>query len=103
MLQCGVSFEPSLYFAWPRAKFSPVPMCSPAPADAAADSPAAPPTPPPAKPEKPGRPAKPPPLVTLEKDSSLYYASRVLVDCVVRPSDTRKVSGGLGPVEAAGA
>jgi len=40
---------------------------------------------------KPGRPAKPPPLVELAKDSSLYYASRVLIDGVVRPSDTRKV------------
>ncbi|XP_043229211.1 biotin-dependent 3-methylcrotonyl-coenzyme A carboxylase beta1 subunit-like [Amphibalanus amphitrite] len=93
MTMCGISFEPSFYFAWPRAKFSGVSLSAAAPApDEAAAAPPRPGKPPsPAdKPTKPGRPAKPPPLIQLPKDSSLYYASRVLIDGVIRPRDTRK-------------
>ena len=104
-LQCGVSFEPSFYFAWPRAKFSGVPLSASAnPSDAErppppaekASSPAGKASPPPGKPD---RPPKPPPLIQLPRDSSLFYASRVLIDGVIRPSQTRKVGvegGGAG-------
>ena len=60
--QCGISFEPSFYFAWPRAKFSGVPLSAVSPSAEAVEAPPARPEKPSApseKPAKPGRPAKP--------------------------------------------
>ncbi|XP_037071384.1 methylcrotonoyl-CoA carboxylase beta chain, mitochondrial-like [Pollicipes pollicipes] len=89
LTMCGIAFEPNFYFAWPRAKFSGPAMTAGAEPSAASAAPPPPPPPPAAATGK----AKtgPPPLVQLDRDSSLFYASRVLIDGVIRPRDTRKI------------